>query len=91
MKTYKSSEDPCDEAGTDTEKKMNLLKISRFPDFVQYSPDFSLTKFFKVRKCERCGSLVVVKNRGNVVKNREAGKFWGGSFLFIEHKLIKTY
>ena len=43
---------------------MNLLKISRFPYFIQYFPDFSqrfpdfpLTKFFKVRKCERCGSL----------------------------------
>ena len=43
---------------------MNLLKISRFPDFIQFFPDFSqrfpdfsLTKFFKVRKCERCGSL----------------------------------
>ena len=43
---------------------MNLLKISRFPDFIQYFPDlsqrftdFSLAKFFKVRKCERCGSL----------------------------------
>ena len=49
----------------------NLPKISRFPDFIQYFsvfsqrcldfsqrfPDFSLTKFFKVRKCERCGSL----------------------------------
>ena len=32
---------------------MNLLKISRFPDFSQRFPDFSLTKFFKVRKCER--------------------------------------
>ena len=45
-------------------KKMNLLKISRFPDFIQHLPDFSqrfpdfsLTKFFKVCKCERCGSL----------------------------------
>ena len=45
-------------------KKMNLLKISRLPDFIQcftdFSqrfPDFSLTKLFKVRKCERCGSL----------------------------------
>ena len=45
-------------------KKMNLLKISRFPDFIQYFPDFSqcfpnflLTKFFKVLKCKRCGSL----------------------------------
>ena len=43
---------------------MNLLKISHFPDFIQYFldcsqrfPDFSLTKFFKLRKCERCGSL----------------------------------
>ena len=43
---------------------MNLLKISWFPDFIQYLPifpqrfpDFSLTKFFKVRKCERCDSL----------------------------------
>ena len=36
---------------------MSLLKISRFPDFSQRFPDFSLTKFFKVRKCERCGSL----------------------------------
>ena len=42
----------------------NLPKISRFPDFIQYFSvfsqrclDFSLTKFFKVRKCERCGSL----------------------------------
>ena len=26
-------------------KKMNLLKISRFPDFVQYFPDFSLARF----------------------------------------------
>ena len=38
-------------------KKMNLLKISRFPDFIQYFLDFSLTKFVKVRKCERFGSL----------------------------------
>ena len=45
-------------------KKMNLLKIFRFPNFIQYFPDFSqrfpdflLTKFFKVRKCEYCGSL----------------------------------
>ena len=45
-------------------KKMNLLKISRFPDFIQCLPDFSqrfldfsLKSFFKVRKCERCGSL----------------------------------
>ena len=43
---------------------MNLFKISRFPhfiqclsDFSQRFPDFSLSKFFKVRKCERCGSL----------------------------------
>ena len=36
---------------------MNFLKISWFPDFIQYFPDFSLTKFFKVCKCERCGSL----------------------------------
>ena len=43
---------------------MNLLKIFRFPDFIQYFPDFlqrfpdfSQTKFFKVRKCERRGSL----------------------------------
>ena len=36
---------------------MNLFKISRFPDFIQYFPDFSLTKIFKVRKSERCGSL----------------------------------
>ena len=43
---------------------MNLLKISRFPDFIQYFPDFSQrfpdflpTKFFEVHKCERCGSL----------------------------------
>ena len=28
-----------------------------FPDFLQPSPDFSPTKIFKVRKCERCGSL----------------------------------
>ena len=46
------------------QEKMNLLKISRFPDFIQYFPDspqhipdFSPTKFFKVRKCDRCGSL----------------------------------
>ena len=38
-------------------KKTNLLKISRCPDFSQYFPDFSLTKFFKVHKCESCGSL----------------------------------
>ena len=38
-------------------KKINLLKISHFPDFSQRFPDFSLTKFFKVRKCGRCGSL----------------------------------
>ena len=36
---------------------MNLLKISRFPDFIQCLPDFSLRKLFKVRRCERCGSL----------------------------------
>ena len=36
-------------------KKMNLLEISRFPDFIQCFPDFSLTKFFKVS--ERCGTL----------------------------------
>ena len=36
---------------------MKLLKIFRFTDFIQYFPDFLLTKFFKVRKCERCGSL----------------------------------
>ena len=41
----------------DTGKKMKLLKIFRFTDFIQYFPDFLLTKFFKVRKCERCGSL----------------------------------
>ena len=48
----------------DTGKKMNILKISRFsdfiqcfPDFSQRFPDFSLIKFFEVRKCERCGSL----------------------------------
>ena len=28
-----------------------------FPDFSQRFPDFSLTKLFKVRKCERCDSL----------------------------------
>ena len=28
-----------------------------FPRFLQRLPDFSLTKFFKVRNCERCGSL----------------------------------
>ena len=51
-------------SGADIGKKMNLLKISRFPDFIQYLldfshrfPDFSLTKFFKVRNCERCDSL----------------------------------
>ena len=43
---------------------MKLLKISRFPGFIQCfpdfsrrSPDFSLTKFFKVHKCKRCVSL----------------------------------
>ena len=53
------------------QEKMNLLKISSFPDFIrclphfsqyfpdisQRFPDFSLTKFFKVRKGERYGSL----------------------------------
>ena len=38
-------------------KKMNLLKISWIPDFIQRFPDFPLTKIFKVRKCKRCGSL----------------------------------
>ena len=54
---------------------MNHLKISQFPDFIQYFPDFlqrfpdfSLTKFFKVRKCERCGSL---NPRLQVMKNVE--------------------
>ena len=36
---------------------MNLLKMSRFPDFSKRFPDFSQTEFLKVRKCERCGSL----------------------------------
>ena len=35
--------------------------LSRFypmlPRFSQRFPDFSLTKLFKVRKCERCSSL----------------------------------
>ena len=44
-------------SGVDTGKKMNILKIPRFLDFIQCFPDFSLTKFFKVRKYERCGSL----------------------------------
>ena len=45
-------------------KKMDLLKISRFPDFTQCLPDssqrfldLSLTKLFKVCKCVCCGSL----------------------------------
>ena len=42
--------------GADTGKN-DPPQNSRFPDFIQYFPDFSLTKFFKVRKCERCGSL----------------------------------
>ena len=51
---------------------MNLLKISQFPGFIQCFPDisqrfpdlfttfprkFTLSKFFKVRKWERCGSV----------------------------------
>ena len=42
--------------GADTGKN-DPPQNSRLPDFIQYFPDFSLTKFFKVRKCERCGSL----------------------------------
>ena len=46
-------------------KKMNLLTISRFPDFIQCFPDFSqrfpesalLVNLSRFRKCERCGSL----------------------------------
>ena len=40
-------------------KKMSLLKISRFPDFIRRFPDFlqRFPDFFKVRKYERCGSL----------------------------------
>ena len=48
--------------GADTGKK--FPQIFRFPDFIQCLPDFlqrypdfSLKKFFKVCKCERCGSL----------------------------------
>ena len=37
-------------SGADTGKKW-------FPDFIQYFPDFSQTKFFKISKCERYGSL----------------------------------
>ena len=34
------------------------FSVSRFYQiYIQSFPDFSLTKFFKVRKCERCGSL----------------------------------
>ena len=41
---------------------MNLLKISRFyPIFPRFFTTFprkcTFSKFFKVRKCERCGSL----------------------------------
>ena len=46
------------------QEKMDLLKISRFPDFTQCLPDssqrfldLSLTKLFKVCKCVCCGSL----------------------------------
>ena len=38
------------QSGADTGKKW-------FPDFIQYFPDFSQTKFFKISKCERYGSL----------------------------------
>ena len=58
-------------------KEMNLLKISRFldfiqnfPDFSQRFPDFSLTKFFNVRKCERCGSLNPRLSMLNIVQLR---------------------
>ena len=43
-------------AGADTGKN-EPPQTSRFSDFIQYFPDFSLTKFLKARKCERCGSL----------------------------------
>ena len=44
--------------GADTGKKMNLPDfIQCLPDFSPRFLDFSLKSFFKVRKCERCGSL----------------------------------
>ena len=48
-------------SGADTGKNEPSSKFPGFiqylPDFLQHFPDFSQTKFFKVRKCERCGSL----------------------------------
>ena len=51
-------------SGAAAGKKWTFSKLPGFPiihnispTFSQRFPDFSLTKFFKVRKCKRCGSL----------------------------------
>ena len=45
----------CTGADTGKNEPPQNFPVSR--SFIQYFPDFSLTKSFKVRKCERCGSL----------------------------------
>ena len=74
---------------------MNLLKIFRFPDFIQYFPDFlqrfpdfSQTKFFKVRKCERCGSLnpsleIRVSNFKKPLKLTTVYNRWSSYYGFV--------
>ena len=89
---------------------MNFLKISRFPDFIQYFPDFSqrfpdffttfprkctFSKFFKVRKCERCGilnprlNLKTLDTSFNTLKTLFFVKIWGyhsSKYWWIDQK-----
>ena len=68
-------------ASVDTGKKWTSSNFPGFPilsnvspifhnvslDFSQRFPDFSLTKLFQVRKCERCGSLNTRPVKGQII------------------------
>ena len=88
-------------SGADTEKKINLLKIFRFPDFIQCLPDFSLTKFFKVRKCERCGNLnqrlifpnnIEINSVSTRTQVRDVRNWWSvtSTLIMVEHSNVTS-
>ena len=82
--------------GADTRKKWTSSKFpgfpvlsNIFPIFPQRFPDFSLTKFFKVHKCERCGSLnpcliPLFKNSKFFISN----KIWNICVIHIFHLIM---
>ena len=50
-----------------------------------YQARIQTTATFALRTLK---NLLLVKNRGNVVKSRETGKFWGGSFFSCIHACV---